>query len=365
MTGLAPKPSTTVVTFTPIWAFIEPWVLASDQIASVTFHLDAPPSSRYPAAVPIAIYPNGTVGGIMVMDTALTRSLSPGSPSTDPATTDGSTARSSAPTDLAASLDGTASNVTSSNGTIVSEIPSATTISTTRTSPSLVDTALSSPKNLSGLSIRQTAALAIGCVVVGAAFAVLAACILARRKRRLGKSSAQTSYSKPSIATSSVDEKSSLTITKHIEHSPSHTTLETLPASPCLDDNLVAMFTQLNASIANYAQRYMSIDRSPQLSAKEVPTYQTVEDLLGPNSPVNCRRMVTLLHNDQTRAAGIRRIIAWSILQNINISGAPETTLLPPEISECMSSMTGMQGDMEGATPCLPVWSKQLLTRSA
>jgi len=83
--------------------------------------------------------------------------------------------------------------------------------------------------------------------------------------------------------------------TKHIEHSPSHTTLKALLARPCRDDNLVAMFTQLNTSIADYAQKCMSIDRSPQLSADEVSTYQTIEDLLGPNSPVSCQMMVALL----------------------------------------------------------------------
>ena len=63
---------------------------------------------------------------------------------------------------------------------------------------------------------------------------------------------------------------------------------------------------------------------------------------------MNLKKVSALLQHGQTRAATLRHIIAWSILQNVRSSGAPETTLLPPEISECMSSMSGMQGDVKG-----------------
>jgi len=73
-----------------------------------------------------------------------------------------------------------------------------------------------------------------------------------------------------------------------------------------------------------------------------------LDDILRPESPIGLKKLSDLLQNDRTRAASLRHVIAWSILQNIKSSGAPETTLLPPEISECMSSMTGMQGDLKG-----------------
>lgn len=112
----------------------------------------------------------------------------------------------------------------------------------------------------------------------------------------------------------------------------------------------MVMFTQLNSSIADYAQRSMSLNGRPKLLAVESLSGRVLNEILGPESPISVKKVSALLQHDQTRAAGLRHIIAWSILQNIGGSGTPETTLLPPEISECMSSMTGMQGDLNGMT---------------
>ena len=135
---------------------------------------------------------------------------------------------------------------------------------------------------------------------------------------------------------------------EHIERPPSHMMFETLLASPSSDDELVAMFTRLNASVADYVKGCMSSKFGPQLLVPETTSSQALDDILRPESPMGLKKLSDLLQNDRTRAASLRHVIAWSILQNIKSSGAPETTLLPPEISECMSSMTGMQGDLKG-----------------
>jgi hypothetical protein len=92
----------------------------------------------------------------------------------------------------------------------------------------------------------------------------------------------------------------------------------------------------------------MSSNPGNRLLTTETTSTQVLDEVLGPESPMSVKKVSALLQHDQTRAASIRHIIAWSILQNVRSSGAPETTLLPPEISECMSSMTGMQGDVNG-----------------
>ena len=145
-----------------------------------------------------------------------------------------------------------------------------------------------------------------------------------------------------------MDRKSPPITMEHFERPPAYMRVETLLVSLSSDDELIAMFTQLNSSIADYAQRCMSPNGRPSLSAVESLSGRVLDEILGPESPIGVKKVSALLQHDQTRAAGLRHIIAWSILQNIRSSGAPETTLLPPEISECMSSMTGMQADLNG-----------------
>lgn len=145
-----------------------------------------------------------------------------------------------------------------------------------------------------------------------------------------------------------IDRKSPPIIMEHIERAPQFMRFETLLANLSSNDELVAMFTQLNTSIADYAQTCISPNTKSQLFATEANLTRVLGEILGPESPIGLKKLSTLLQHDQTRAAGLRHIMAWSILQNVRSSGAPETTLLPPEISECMSSMTGMQADVNG-----------------
>jgi hypothetical protein len=255
----------------------------------------------------------------MTLDAALPQRSSLSSfPAISPTTLDG-TAIISPFTDPVSLSSNISPSLTSGFNTSTNKSSSIQTFDASRTSASLASATLSSSNEKSGLSIIQTAGLAIGCIAVGAALAVLAACMLVHRRRRSKDASARASCSKPSISTNSVDEKSSPIIMKHIERSPSCKTLETLLARPSSDDNLIAMFVQLNASIADYAQKCISIEHRLQLPADEFLSVQTLEDLLGPDSPVNARDMAALLQHDQTRAAGVRHMIAWSILQNIEV----------------------------------------------
>jgi hypothetical protein len=145
-----------------------------------------------------------------------------------------------------------------------------------------------------------------------------------------------------------IDGKSPPIIMENIERPPPYVRFEMLLGRPPSDDELVAMFTQLNTSISDYAQECMSPNLRSQLLATKTASSRVLDELLGLGSPLGVSRIFSLLQNDQTRGAALRHIIAWSMLQNVRGSGAPETTLLPPEISECMSSMTGMQGDRNG-----------------
>lgn len=129
---------------------------------------------------------------------------------------------------------------------------------------------------------------------------------------------------------------------------PPYMRFEALLARPSSDDDLVAMFKQLNTSIARYVQKCMSSNLRSSLLATETTSPRVLDEVLGPESPMSVKKVSALLQHDQTRATSLRHIIAWSILQIVRSSGALEATLLPPEISECMSSMAGVQDDVNG-----------------
>lgn len=86
-----------------------------------------------------------------------------------------------------------------------------------------------------------------------------------------------------------------------------------------------------------------SVSRRPDASF-----LRQIDDLLGSQSPVEAQRLAEMLLDNQSQADGLRYLFAWVILENVKGSGPPETTLLPPEISECMSAMTGMRNDVKG-----------------
>lgn len=165
-----------------------------------------------------------------------------------------------------------------------------------------------------------------------------------------------------SVSDNGIDKRSSPMILKPIERASAYTALDIFLANPTPDDDIIAMLTHLNTSIAEHVQKYMDGDNRSHLLAADISLNQKLDEILGSDFPVKAQKLAALLRDRRTRAIGFRHILAWSILVNVKSVGAPETTLLPPEISECMSSMTGMKGDTKGTAVCLRMSPETLLT---
>jgi hypothetical protein len=360
MAGSASTTSTsTNVTYTPEWRFSEPWVLADNQISSVVIQLEANLTSPT-VPTPTDIVTHGAEVGTLSIVTSPPQSVSPEQSSTVPATTSHGTATSSL-SDPVVQSSATFPSVTLSSQASTDNNFSSPTIAATQTSPSLFHTNSPSSKDKPGLSLGETVGIAIGCLFLGAALAILAACVFIWRKKRSGVPSSQRSGSKSSMSEKLIDRKSPPIVMENIERPPPYMRFETLLARPSSDEELVAMFTQLNTSIADYAQRCTST--GSQSLATEIDWARALDEVLGPEPPMSVKKMSALLQHSQTRGATLRHIIAWSILQNVRSLGAPETTLLPPEISECMSSMAGMQGDAKGKAAQCHVVNHRLTCR--
>ena len=198
-----------------------------------------------------------------------------------------------------------------------------------------------------GLSTGRAAGLAIGCLFAGVIITALSAWLLARRKR---KSTAPTRpQRRSSTAEDGVDKRFSSTVMRHVSKSSPSPIFEALLAKPLPEDELVALYARLRGLISDHANGYLS-DQNRAFVRRPDPSFiQRLEALVGPQSIIPALRLATMLLDRRTQTGGLHYLFAWTILENVKSSGAPETTLLPPEISECMSSMAGLSNDSKGA----------------
>ena len=202
-----------------------------------------------------------------------------------------------------------------------------------------------------GLSTGGAAGLAIGCFFAGLFIAALAAWLLARRKRNDTAPSTRPQR-RSSTTENGVDKRFSSTVMHHVGKSSPNPTFDALLAKPLPEDELVALYARLRGLISDHANGYIG-DQNRSVRRPDPSFIQRLEALIGPQSIIPALRLATMLLDRRTQTSALRFLFAWTILENIRSSGAPETTLLPPEISECMSSMAGMSNDNKGSWYCL------------
>lgn len=198
------------------------------------------------------------------------------------------------------------------------------------------------------LSTGQAVGLAIGCLFAGIVIAAFAAWLLAHRKRRHNVLSTKLQR-RSSTSENGVDKRFSSTLMHQVSKSSPNSTFDTLLARPLPEDELVALYARLRGVISDHANGYIS-DQNRSFTRRPDPSFvQRLENLVGPQSVIPALRLATVLLERRTQAGALRYLFAWTILENIRSSGAPETTLLPPEISECMSSMAGLSSENKGS----------------
>jgi hypothetical protein len=209
-------------------------------------------------------------------------------------------------------------------------------------------TTSSASSSSSGLSTGQAVGLAIGCLFAGIVITAIAAWLLARWKRNRTGLSARPQR-RSSTTENGVDKRFSSTVMQHVGKSSLNPNFDALLARPLPEDELLAQYARLRSVISDHANGYIN-DQNRSFVRRPDPSFiQWLEVLTGPQSVIPALRLATMLLDRRTQAGALRFLFAWTILENVRSSGAPETTLLPPEISECMSSMAGLSNDNKGS----------------
>lgn len=108
---------------------------------------------------------------------------------------------------------------------------------------------------------------------------------------------------------------------------------------------LVNGFRSLKISINSHVHEFMGGQHHLPSHNIDQSLIANTRDVVGLHSSLDAQRLIAMLADRKTRCEAMQHLFAWTILDKIRISGPPETTLLPPEISECMSSMSGMKED--------------------
>ncbi|KAI1845202.1 hypothetical protein JX266_008749 [Neoarthrinium moseri] len=163
-----------------------------------------------------------------------------------------------------------------------------------------------------GVSPGVTAAVAIICTIVGAAIASIIFLILRRRS----KSSSHSSQS-PALP-----QQSSRKLFDELPQSVDHHELRTDIAN-------------LETSIKNFVDNFFHDGL-----LQEVNLNNTAFTTLTTWTPsVSSKGWSSLLIDTRTRSTALRALIARAIFDRIRPTGDPKTTLLPPGVVECYTSM--------------------------
>lgn len=217
----------------------------------------------------------------------------------------------------------------------------------------------SSAQNSSGISTGAAAGIGIGCAAAGALLAAVIVLLCIRRRRR---SHVTRSISRgPSMranAYSSGGGGVALGAASKVGPTPT-VTVEKALEPPMQDSEVQGLTQRLGTAIKNHAQSYYVPRGTGPVSGVKVSA-ERVTALLGASAPVRAEELAGMLASAQARMAGVRFLIAWSILRNMN--GDPETSLLPPELAESLEVIHA--GRARGGGEFEPAKSNQTINRA-
>ena len=199
-------------------------------------------------------------------------------------------------------------------------VPSTTTPSTSSTATGGTSPIRSARKGVSGGAV---AGIAVGCLLVGALLAGFLSLIWLKRQKR-------HSNGYPGTVSFLQNEKYS-----NNSRNTEPQLLENYFPLPLEDRALTRDVDKLSTSIKNHVQSYYH-------SGRVSPGILDLDDIqaLGHDLPISSGTLSTLLANSSTREMALRFAIAWVIVSRIQLPGDPQTTLLPPEISQSLCAMS-------------------------
>lgn len=235
------------------------------------------------------------------------------------------------------------SQLSSSTQSTTTTLPTSSTSSTTSASHT---TKHSKP---SGVSNGEVAGIAIACLAIGALFAAILVFFCLKKRRGPGKQGAIHDFHVTGNKNTSPEPKHASVAMTQIPPALTIGRLESRLPQPLPEDTIAKDINMLRIAIKNHAHNYYLKTGNAAIGGTAFAG--AMANLLGAKSPINSKRLALLLSQPKTRIDAIRFLLAWTILGRLKHSASPDTTILPPELAECMFSMTAMQEDTECKSP--------------
>lgn len=237
-------------------------------------------------------------------------------------------------------------NLSSTDATS-SEASAATSLAALRTGTTTADS--------DGISLGAAASVGVVCAIVGAIIAGLVALLLYRRRgRRIRHVNIPQDSSLDMHGYSFSSAKSTGTSVICLSQRDSVLQLDQQLPPPQDFNELAIQMQGIYARISDHAHRFFSNGEpsTPKPHPNDSDLAFKISQLLHPDPSIDPGHLAMLLLKPTSRPAAIRFILAWSILKNIELNSPPLTTLLPPELSECLQAMSHT-GDQDSSKPIL------------
>jgi len=128
-------------------------------------------------------------------------------------------------------------------------------------------------------------------------------------------------------------------------------TVENNLPQPLEDSAITDEISKISNLIKNHVQSYYHNARVGA-GAVNLDALQALGDGLS----ISIGTLNTMLTNPTTRETALRFCIAWVVVSRIQFDGDPRTTFLPPEITNCINAMTGLESKPQVRTAFLSRW---------
>ncbi|KAL8824181.1 MAG: hypothetical protein Q9170_008233 [Blastenia crenularia] len=198
--------------------------------------------------------------------------------------------------------------------------------------------------NSNSISPGAAAGIAIGCAIAGALIAAAIFALLFRKRRRRAPA---RSDAIPLNGFTPVDKG----ISSPGPSSPAIGIVEKNLPQPAEDQALGGELSRLRTSIKNHVQSYYHTD-----NAVGSVDQAALGVIAAGNMPLIASTLGSLLANPATRLVAIRFCIAWVAISRIDQNCEPSRSFLPPEIADCLVSISGAREDPSTRMAFLSKW---------
>lgn len=123
-----------------------------------------------------------------------------------------------------------------------------------------------------------------------------------------------------------------------------------LPQPPA-DDNISGEMSKLRSLINNHVQSYYRTSEIDLDTIDQMAVAALIE-----NPQISISALASSIADPKSRTPALRYLIASAVFSRVGLRSHPTTSFLPPEVSGCLESMTGLQDNGQARASLLSKW---------